>query len=803
MKKNYIRFLALVLFILGLHSMKAQTFVGLHASNFGGVSNVSYNPAIADNRFKFDMNLVSLDFKINNNYIGINKTPLFHPDSFSAADFNTKFLKERLNGKNKKALVGLTVQGPLSFMFSWGKNRSNKNAFAFTYNINTIVNIGATNQSIARNSFWGLGNKGNDIQNFLGTTIEGKNMFVNAGVWMDVGLTYSRVIYNKGDHFISVGATLKYIQGLAAAHMVADKFTMKYETVDSVTITNASGTLQHTDFDQFTGSASEIVANIMKNATPTVGADLGMRYEFSPQKDKYKYDMNCKSWYKLYQDRYKVAVGFSITDIGKVSFKNNNISREFTSNDANTVRGSYTYFWDLGTEKFNNGIQSIDSLTVTRFKAGQYQDKFSLWLPTAFNLYIDYHIWKGFGVNLATTISANLASNKNMLQRPSIVTLTPKYDHAWFGAYVPISYDAYGNFQAGLGLRLGPVFLGSSDLFGTLLKKNRFNTDIYLGLKIGIPYRKQPDKDKDMMSNKVDKCKKEKGTCESGGCPDKDGDGIVDVDDKCPDVKGLKELKGCPDRDGDGIIDDEDACPDVKGVKAFKGCPDTDEDGIQDSEDDCPTQKGLKEYKGCPDTDGDGIPDNLDKCPTVKGLKEFEGCPDKDGDGIQDSEDACPDVKGLKEFKGCPDTDGDGVTDKEDNCPNVPGPIPNKGCPEIKKEVVEKIKKAAEGIYFETGKDIIKPISFKNLDQVVALLKADTTLKVDIDGHTDNVGDDAANMILSNKRAAAVKNYFVKKGIDTNRLISTGYGETKPVADNASNLGKALNRRVELNLRNY
>jgi outer membrane protein OmpA-like peptidoglycan-associated protein len=340
-------------------------------------------------------------------------------------------------------------------------------------------------------------------------------------------------------------------------------------------------------------------------------------------------------------------------------------------------------------------------------------------------------------------------------------------------------------------------------MIGLLAKKTRYNADIYLGLKLSIPYKKPGDKDKDFMSNKVDKCKKEKGTCESGGCPDKDGDGIVDIEDKCPDAKGSKEMNGCPDRDADGIADIDDKCPDVKGLKTFQGCPDRDGDGIQDSEDDCPDVKGLKEYKGCPDTDGDGIADPSDKCPTVKGSKEFQGCPDTDGDGIQDSEDACPTIKGPKEFQGCPDTDGDGLADNVDNCPTVPGPKSNKGCPEIKKEILEKIKKAAQGIYFETGKDILKKESFVSLDKVVATLNADKTLNADIGGHTDDVGDDALNLDLSKRRAAAVLNYFVKKGIDPARITSEGFGETVPVADNKTPAGRALNRRVELNLRNY
>jgi outer membrane protein OmpA-like peptidoglycan-associated protein len=801
MKKQVLSIVFCLLVIFASSSIKAQTFTGLHASTFGGVSNVSYNPAIADNHFKFDMNIIGVNAKATNNYMGLNRTPLFKPDSFNASDFNNKFLKERLNGKDKKAYVGATVQGPLSFLFSWGKDRSNKNAIAFTYNINTVVSAGGINQPLARNMFWGFGKKGDSIQNYKGTSFDASNTFVNVASWLDVGLTYSRVVYNKGNNFVSVGGTLKYVQGLAGLHLEVDEFNMKYETEDSATISKAKGSLYHTDISSIV-DGDVTASSLFKNAVPTVAVDLGMRYEYRPKQDDYKYDMDCKSWYKLYQDRYKFAVGFSIIDIGKVTFKNNPLSGDFTSNDANTLRGSNTYFWDIPATKLND-LASIDSLSFTRLNQTSKPDKFSLWLPTTYNVYFDYHIWKGFGVNASATISANMSGSKNMLNRPTVFSVTPKYDHAWFGAYLPISYDLYGNFQSGLGLRLGPVTVGSSDLFGTLLKKNRFNIDIYLALKVGIPYKRQADRDKDFMSNKVDKCKREKGTCESGGCPDKDGDGIVDVDDKCPDVKGPKELSGCPDKDGDGIADKDDKCPDVKGIKLFAGCPDTDGDGIQDSEDDCPTQKGLKEFKGCPDTDGDGISDNIDKCPTVKGLKEFEGCPDRDGDGIQDSEDACPDVKGLKEFKGCPDTDGDGLADNEDNCPNVAGPKSNKGCPEIKKEVIEKVKKAAQGIYFETGKDIIKPVSFKSLDNVVSLLNADNSLKVDIDGHTDNVGDDAKNMDLSNRRAAAVKNYFVKKGIDVSRLVSTGYGETKPVSENTTTTGRALNRRVELNLRNY
>jgi len=97
----------------------------------------------------------------------------------------------------------------------------------------------------------------------------------------------------------------------------------------------------------------------------------------------------------------------------------------------------------------------------------------------------------------------------------------------------------------------------------------------------------------------------------------------------------------------------------------------------------------------------------------------------------------------------------------------------------------------------------LKKESFISLDKVVATLNADNTLNLDIEGHTDNVGDDALNLELSNKRAAAVRNYLIKKGINPARMTSQGFGETKPVGDNNTASGRALNRRVELNLRNF
>ena len=207
------------------------------------------------------------------------------------------------------------------------------------------------------------------------------------------------------------------------------------------------------------------------------------------------------------------------------------------------------------------------------------------------------------------------------------------------------------------------------------------------------------------------------------------------------------------------------------------------------------------------DRDGDGIPDTADKCPDVPGIAKYQGCPipDTDGDGINDELDKCPTVFGLARYQGCPipDTDGDGVNDEEDKCPTRPGPVSNKGCPVIAKEVIEKINFAAKNVFFATGSFKLLPKSFKSLDEVVRLMKADESLMIDIDGHTDAQGSDESNQVLSDNRAGAVKNYLTEKGIDASRLKSSGFGETKPVADNKTAAGRAKNRRTEMTVRNF
>jgi outer membrane protein OmpA-like peptidoglycan-associated protein len=101
------------------------------------------------------------------------------------------------------------------------------------------------------------------------------------------------------------------------------------------------------------------------------------------------------------------------------------------------------------------------------------------------------------------------------------------------------------------------------------------------------------------------------------------------------------------------------------------------------------------------------------------------------------------------------------------------------------------------GILFDVDKATIKPQSMGTINQIFQFLKDDPSLKFEIDGHTDNTGESQHNLQLSQQRADAVKDQMVSMGIESSRLTTKGFGDSKPIADNSSPEGKANNRRVE------
>jgi OOP family OmpA-OmpF porin len=201
------------------------------------------------------------------------------------------------------------------------------------------------------------------------------------------------------------------------------------------------------------------------------------------------------------------------------------------------------------------------------------------------------------------------------------------------------------------------------------------------------------------------------------------------------------------------------------------------------------------------DEDRDGVVDSQDRCPgTPSGIPVgADGCPaDRDQDGVPDSDDRCPaTAPGTPvDSQGCPlDGDKDGVADAVDRCPDTPPgeSVDETGCLPPPAEEKVSIELA---IAFDTNKAEIKPQYQSEVQRVAEFMKTAPKTTGEVEGHTDNVGSEKANVALSQRRADAVRDALIKLGVEASRLTAKGYGPSNPIADNKTADGRRKNRRV-------
>ncbi len=212
----------------------------------------------------------------------------------------------------------------------------------------------------------------------------------------------------------------------------------------------------------------------------------------------------------------------------------------------------------------------------------------------------------------------------------------------------------------------------------------------------------------------------------------------------------------------------------------------------------CPGRQLLG--KPCPvptpvDSDGDGVVDGKDQCPdTLPGRKvNADGCePDRDGDGVVDSEDRCPDTF-ARTADGCPP-----VVSAEPASASAAEPASIPVAEAATTPTAPSAGLILKGANFDFDQVILRPEDLSTMARDAENLKNRRDVDVEIAGHTDSVGTRQYNMKLSLRRAEAVRTYLIGKGVAPSRLTTQGYGESRPIADNATAEGRAKNRRVDL-----
>lgn len=388
---------------------------------------------------------------------------------------------------------------------------------------------------------------------------------------------------------------------------------------------------------------------------------------------------------------------------------------------------------------------------------------------------------------------AGLMLKEDVELQPSIMYATQQSSHEMnVGAKASIMLENRNKVEAGIyhrnndawiaygGYQWNSLMIGMSYDIGTSQVRhgNSFEISLTYIPKAKVKREAAPVRKPKDMAEKLPPAKKK--------IADMDKDGIPDAVDKCPNVPGTKKLKGCPEK-----------IKPIKEIKSRRKLTMTAKPKVVVTE----KPKVAEEEKHIvveekPKTIVEEMPTVIVEKPVV-----IENT-DTDGDGVDDKTDACPYIKGGIKTHGCPDSDDDGMVDMNDKCPMEAGTAANNGCPEKKENTISNTSATkTNNIEFETGKAVIKGFDVIDiLEPASDKLWGETSTTIIITGHTDSEGDAMTNMVLSQNRADAAKEYFIKHGVASSRIKTIAYGESMPLMDNVSADGKQHNRRAEINI---
>lgn len=456
-----------VIFFSAVFSLSAQDFLPFASSNYAGITGVQLQPAsIADSRYKLDLAFSSTSFSLANNYYGIDPYVITHPNLLQNLDFNGPYISRNNNSTDKSMIMSLR-QDIISFMISL----SPKASIAFTPSIRTIINIDNMSPSLAL-LLDGL----NEETNLWNTQLKNENLNLQMNAWVEYGFTYARVLLDHKKHFLKGGVTLKLNQGLGSTYMFIKDLNYEVNGKDTVSFYNS-----RTNY----GASDNLTDNFTYqfNTNPSMSFDLGFVYEFRPNWIKYKYDTDDETnvW-RQDQDKYLLRLGFSMTDLGSIRYRRNPNSKDFNANIQNyTINGLNI-----------SSISDLNALIDSNFTYYNVPDHYNMNLPLCLSMQADVRLAKGLYINVTPYLALNRNNNnENKVHYLSAFNIVPRYDLKWFGVSFPFQYNAYKQWNMGIGLRIGPMWFGWNDLFSVFTStQNRYGTSASVVFKLPLYYHK-------------------------------------------------------------------------------------------------------------------------------------------------------------------------------------------------------------------------------------------------------------------------------------------------------------------------
>jgi outer membrane protein OmpA-like peptidoglycan-associated protein len=486
-KRNMKKILHISVLALLSVGANAQDFLGLSTGNYAGISGVHLQPAsIADNRYKFDFNIASFSLGFKSNFIGFDRTfAVNNRFNFGKVsnfyDFRQKSLTQLPLAAGVKGYTNVTntFQIPVSFMLATGKN----SAIALNMRSRTALAINNIPSQMADILF----EINDSTKPFTPKNMNANGFAMNGVSWLDIGLTYARVLVNSGQHFVKAGVTGKYIGGVSSFNLEADQLNITATDPNNVAITSGTSYVKYSHSPTNFNVRPE---NYRPDAS-SFGFDAGIVYEFRGRianfkVGKYGSDGEVVSKLRRDKNKYTFRLGASLVDAGKMNFTSAAVARDFQINS----NVNFPKFVD----SLSNGVnldKELGSKAGVVYRPGTGATDYSIALPTSLNVQLDLHLIKGLYVNGMINRSFKELNSGTTYRAytPEYIVVTPRWESRYLGLYVPIMQNNQEkDWRIGTTVRIAGFFAGTNNL-ATLFKSKSINeADVHAGIKLPLGF---------------------------------------------------------------------------------------------------------------------------------------------------------------------------------------------------------------------------------------------------------------------------------------------------------------------------
>jgi len=416
----------------------AQTLVGAQIDNRAGIRGLTLNPAnVINPRLKSELNIFTLSGYFGNDYIGVNISDISKITSLDDLSASSE-----INAKPDNNFVGnVDLLGP-----SFQMNLSPKHSIAISTRVRTFFN---------------LNNIGGEFLEAIYDDENGASQFellmrdLNGitHLWGEIGGTYGRVLLDNESVSLKGAATLKYLFG--AGGVTTSSKTLGAVYRESTTILTTVGQLDY----GFTEGVENGEINF-GTFNSGFGVDLGLIIEIQDERNR------------AYGDGYVFRGGVSVLDIGGINYKG------FSETDYNMNAR-------ISSEDYEN--KSIQEILDENYQGTEDIRDQTLAMPTSLQIFGDVAVTNKFYLSAHASINLKDHTEIPVSQITNNISLTPRFESGWLAVYSPLSYRQYEEgLSWGVGVRLGPVILGSGSILTNILSKNSRSTDVYFGLQIPI-----------------------------------------------------------------------------------------------------------------------------------------------------------------------------------------------------------------------------------------------------------------------------------------------------------------------------